>query len=133
MTPVGEGEPCAPPAICGAYLICTAGVCTRPAGRGASCDPPLGFFACDRVDNYCDPATLVCVARRTDGETCQTSDTTGIVGTCIQADWCDAGICRPLPVIGEACANSAFCLPGLLCFSSTGLCERPPPPALCGG
>jgi hypothetical protein len=133
VTPVGEGESCAATTVCGAYLSCTAGVCTRPAGRGASCDLRLGFFACDRTDDYCDPAALTCVPRRTDGESCQADDTTGIVGTCVRADWCDAGTCRPLPVVGEACANSVFCLSSLLCNPSTGLCQRPPPPALCGG
>jgi len=129
---VGEGEACADDVICGTYQACVGGVCTRPAARGQACHPELNAFACDRVDDYCDPGTRICLARHNTGEACVIDDGSGNAVGCVQADWCDAGTCQPLPTVGEACANTALCLPGLLCNPTSGLCVSASGQPACG-
>jgi hypothetical protein len=119
-----EGQPCDGARACAGGLYCSdTKVCTRPPKRGEACDPTE--FLCNIYQDYCDPETLVCTARRAAGEACNT------FSACDADSHCDLDgtkRCVADGAEGEACLG-ASCRGSLEC--QNGLCVRPAAPPAC--
>ncbi len=100
----------------------TAGeACSQGCAEGLFCDTPDPAM----------PAERVCAALRANGEACTGH---GFCGS----GYCPAGRCAPLPELGDSCAGTFTCAPGLSCESTPegtstcalagpAVCTAPPP------
>ena len=88
---------------------------------GQACGPTA---PCARMDNYCDPSSLICVTLPIEGQPC----TGG--GQCVQYAYCDAGTCQIRPAAGQACTAASGCQFTSFCPAS-GVCEAPTSPIVC--
>jgi len=112
---LGAGAACAS-GLCAAPLVCAGSVCSPPVAapdRGASCSDQ-----CDRDDDFCNPTSGCCEARREAGGACTLPDATGTPND------------PPMVTVGESreCALYAFCADGVCTASSSA---RTPAP-VCG-
>lgn len=121
---VAEGGECMDWDACEAGLFCagydfgaTPGTCAPPPDRGESCAETFGI--CDRADDYCDPADMICKARKQPGEACTVDS-----DECVEYAVCFNNTCTALPGAGESCADVEECLGDLDC--SGGTCAPPP-------
>lgn len=110
--------------VCAAPAHCMAGptgatICVAPAAQGAACD--VTGARCMRVDNYCDPATQLCVTRKAPGAAC-----TDVDDECANLAPCIDGVCTPHPSLGQPCemGGAVTCLGSLVC--TDGVCATPP-------
>lgn len=110
-------DACVTTAVCAYGPDTGAGTCIIPLDEGEPCDPESFDLACNRVDNYCDPATLACKRRPGPGEACNLE--TGI--PCLSYAACNAGTCVAQPERGEACNIDIGCLGDLECVG--GVCR----------
>lgn len=97
------------------------GTCKSPPQQGDPCEAD-SFGACDRMDNYCDPTTMVCTAKVAVGGAC----TSGV--RCVDYAYCDGAtmLCVASPAVGETCDvdGPRNCLGDLEC--TAGTCAAPP-------
>lgn len=119
---VADGQPCTRTDFCVVGRRCNQGTCGFPPAHGQAC-PDLW---CDSLEDVCDPASKICVARIAVGGDCAGNPT----GCMIYAN-CDAGTmkCVARKRAGEPCAQSTDCLLGVACTG--GVCVPPPDPPVC--
>lgn len=119
-----EGQTCDGARSCAGGLYCSdTKVCTKPPKRGEACDPTE--YLCNIYQDYCDPETRVCTARRAVGEACNSSS------ACRAEAHCDVDatkLCVADGDEGEACLG-ASCRSSLEC--QNGLCVKPAPDPVC--
>lgn len=124
---VGEGEACESFDACEPGFACVGvtfggapGTCTALADEGDACDPET-FLFCDRLDDFCDPASGTCEKRHAVGDPCDPE----VEDACVGFAYCDAGTCRATPGIGDACdlENGPDCDGDLECVDGT--CVQP--------
>jgi hypothetical protein len=72
-------------------LICVGGRCVRPPASGA-CAMGVGVATCDPTQSYCDHNSMMCLALKANGASCQ-------LGFECQSDNCINGSCAP----GQRC------------------------------
>jgi hypothetical protein len=121
----GVGAPCAHSYQCELGFRCALAAamptCQPQADEGAACDPDI-TFACDRLDNFCDPGTKTCVHNLPQGASCAA---TGL--GCPFWTSCDGLVCQPFADLGAPCDDiSTFCSGYLACLS--GKCTEPEAP-----
>jgi len=110
---VAAGQPCTDFDQCKSPAFCEMGVCYAPAAHDATCDPN-SFFACDRFDDICDPATMKCVTKGLVGADCA-------MAPCVDYAFCDmatmkcvkalpdGSTCDPM-MMDDNCMNDLICL-----------------------
>ncbi|MFO0661550.1 MAG: hypothetical protein U0165_17215 [Polyangiaceae bacterium] len=136
-----------PGASCGSSLECEKSdqdiaVCEGASGEashclvihvgavGDACDDLTGLSAlpneakgCDPANAYCEPSTLRCTTKGTEGQPCVGASQQG----CIQGLYCSVdlttseSLCVRPAQLGESCSAKA-CVGGTFCDSSTQLC-----------
>jgi hypothetical protein len=125
-----EGEPCQGLGTCRDGFACDApygfeiGSCVAPAYRGAACDPALDFVACDLITDVCDPTAERCVPRPRPGAPCSPDP-----DLCVRYAYCDGGICKPKPGLGDFCSDARSapdCLTGLSCVDGRCVLDDTP-------
>jgi hypothetical protein len=136
-TQVAAGGTCSDIDSCATGLFCqvkvsgstVTRVCGTPAVEGATCDPEIAFGACNRLDNYCDGATLKCTKRKAVGATC----TVGQFGDdCMVYAYCMSGTCALRPGPGQSCTTESGCLSAIGGGGcEDGTCPAPEPDTVC--
>src|SRR5262249_13865247 len=117
---------CAADSVCDLDPTTHQGTCIKLSNDGEACVPSLAIGSCARIDQWCDPTSSTCRARKAIGATC-----TG-EGQCIEASACVHGVCTIKPGIGANCGADSIqgsCLGDLACV--VGTCTRIPAEGVC--
>jgi len=112
---------CANPMICN--IFADMPTCEKPAGKGETCSLDA-LIACADFSQFCDPATMKCVAAVAVGGACPD----GV--DCVGYATCVSGTCQKNADKGGACSDTGVeCLGSLDC--TNGSCVAPPPSTSC--
>ena len=136
---VAVGMACTDSGSCVGSAQCTgttgSKTCMAPAKDGAACG--ANGVLCENTTSYCDPVTGTCQPRIKDNSPCVLPDA-GVVAAlssgCFNFSQCKNGVCKRLPMEGEACSNpdaawTDECLIVGKCVN--GFCQADPSKPVC--